>query len=75
MGGMYPPTFFGWGGDGLYKYAPPPTLFEGRITEILTFIVKKLTFVTVKLLKTPKLARDDKMYAETRSLRFCLLFS
>ena len=25
-GGMYPPTFLG-GGDGLYKYPPPPPTF------------------------------------------------
>ena len=50
-----PPLF--WVGDGLYKYPPPP-LFEDKITLNLTFIVKKLTFLTVKLLKTPKIARS-----------------
>ena len=40
------PHFFGWG-DGLYNIPPPP-LFED----------KKLKFLTVKLLKTPKIARS-----------------
>ena len=71
-GGMYPPTFLG-GGDGLYKQPP---LFEDKITLNLTFIVKKLTLLTVKLLQTPKIARSlrslaHKMYSDTRSLRFC----
>ena len=51
-----PPHFFGWG-DGLYKHPPLP-LFEDKITLNLTFIVKKLTFLTVKLLKAPKIARS-----------------
>ena len=74
--GMYPPppphTFLvgGWP----VQTSPPPTLFEDKIN--LTFIVKKLTFLTVQLLKTQKnrslapLARTQ-MYFETRSLRFC----
>ena len=51
---------------------PPPPLFEDKITSNLACIVKKVTFLTVKLLKTPKksLARTQ-MYSETRSLRFC----
>ena len=59
-GGMYPPTFLGGGGGGggLYKYPPPPPLFEDKITLNLTFIVKKLTFLTVKQLKTQKIARS-----------------
>ena len=75
MGGMYPPPTFLGGGDGLYKHPPPP-LFEDKIILNLTFIVKKLTFLTVKLLKNSKnrslapLARTQ-MYSETRSLRFC----
>ena len=36
----------------------PPPLFEDKITLNLTFIVNKLTFLTVKLLKTPKIARS-----------------
>ena len=56
-GGMYPPTFWG-GGMACTKIPPPPPLFEDKITLNLTFIVKKLTFLTVKLLKTPKIARS-----------------
>ena len=69
------PHFFGWGGWPV-QTSPPPPLFEDKITSNLTFIVKKLTLLTVKLLKTPKnrslakLARTQ-MYSETRSLRFC----
>ena len=51
---MYPPTFFGWG----MACTNIPPLFEDKITLNLTFIVKKLTFLTVKLLKTPKIARS-----------------
>ena len=61
-GGMYPPPhFFGWG-DGLYKYSPPPQLFEDKINLNLTFIVKKLTLLTVKLLKTQKIARSARSH-------------
>ena len=63
--GMYPPTFMGGGWP--VQISPPP-LFEDKITLNLTFIVKKLTFLTVKLLKTPKVARS---HTETRSLQFC----
>ena len=72
MGGIHPPTFLG-GGDGLYKYPPPP-LFEDKIISNLTFIVKKLTFLTVKLLKTQKnrsLAHKCILTSEIWSLRFC----
>ena len=76
-----PPHFFGWGGDGLYKYPPPP-LFEDKITLDLTFIVKKLTFLTVELLKTPKIARSLRSLAHKCILRLdlcgfastCILF-
>ena len=44
------PHFFGWGGGWPVLISPP--LFEDKITLNLTFIVKKLTFSTVKLLKT-----------------------
>ena len=74
MGGIHPPTFLG-GGDGLYKYPPPPPpLFEGKITSNLTFIVKKLTFLTVKLLKTPKIARSLRSLAHKCILRLDLCF-
>ena len=55
---------------------PPPPLFEDKITLNLTFMVKKLTFLTVKTIKNSKnrslapLARTQ-MYSETRSLWFC----
>ena len=72
-GGCIPPHFFGWGG---WPVQTSPPLFEDKITLNLTFIVKKLTFLTVKLLKPQKnrslapLAHTQ-MYSETRSLRFC----
>ena len=78
--GMYPPpppTFYGWG-DGLLppvQTSPPPPLFEDKITLNLTFIVKKLTFLSVKLLKIQKnrslapLARTQMYFAST-----CILF-
>ena len=71
-GGGYPPPphFFGWG-DGLYKHPPPP-LFEDKIILNLTFIVKKLTFLTVKLLKTPKIARSLRSLAHKCILRLDL---
>ena len=48
-----PPTFLG-GGDGLYKHPPPPPhFFEDNITLDLTFIVKKLTFLTAKTIGFP----------------------
>ena len=70
-GGIHPPPhFFGWG-DGLYKYPPPP-LFEDKITLNLTFIVNKLTFLTVKLLKTPKIAHSLRSLAHKCILRLDL---
>ena len=57
-----PPHFLGGGGDGLYKYPPPP-LFEDKITLNLTFLVQKLTFLTVKLSKTPIIARSLRLLA------------
>ena len=69
-GGMYPPLF--WvGGMALYKYPPPP-LFEDKITLHLTFIINKLTFLTVKLLKTPKIARSLRSLAHKCILRLDL---
>ena len=73
-GDVSPPLF--WVGGMACTNIPPPPLFEDKITSNLTFIVKKLTFLTVKLLKTPKIARSPplactQMYSETRSLRFC----
>ena len=44
-GGIHPPHFFGWG----MACTNIPPLFEDKITLNLTFIVKKLTFLTVKL--------------------------
>ena len=52
MGDCIPPIFF-WG--VAYTNIPPPPLFEDKITLNLSFIVKKLTFLTVELLKTQKL--------------------
>ena len=58
MGGCIPPpTFLGGGGMACTNIPP---LFENKITLNLTFIVKKLTFLTVKLLKTQKIARSHK---------------
>ena len=76
-----PPTFLG-GGGGLYKHPPPPPLFEAKITLNLTFIVNKLTFLTVKLLKTPNIARSLRSLAHKCILRLdlcgfastCILF-
>ena len=56
-GGDVTPHFFGWG-MARVQTSPPPPLFEDKITLNLTFIVKKLTFLTVKLLKTQKIARS-----------------
>ena len=56
MGGCIPPPHF-FGGGMACTNIPPP-LFEDKITLNLTFIVKKLTFLTVKLLKTQKIARS-----------------
>ena len=50
-----PPTFLG--GGMACTNIPPPPLFEDKITLNLTFIVKKLTFLTVKLSKNRSLAR------------------
>ena len=75
------------GGMGMYPPPPPPppllgggiactniplTLFEDKITLNLTFIVKKLTFLTVKLLKTPKIARSLRSLAHKCILRLYL---
>ena len=68
-GGMYTPTF--WCGGWPVQIHPP--LFEDKITEHLTFIVKKLTLFNCKTSKNSKarsLARTQ-MYSEARSLRFC----
>ena len=55
-----PPHFFGWGGMACTNIPP---LFEDKITLNLTFIVKKLTFLTVKLLQTQKsLARSARSH-------------
>ena len=76
-----PPHFFGWGGWPV-QISPPPPLFEDKITLNLTFIVKKLTLLTVKLLKTPKIARSLRSLAHKCILRLdlcgfastCILF-
>ena len=51
---------------------PPPPLFEDTIILNLTFIVKKLTFLTVKLLKPPKIARSLRSLAHKCILRLDL---
>ena len=81
-GGMYPPPppLF-WVGGGVACTNIPP-LFEDKITLNLTFIVKKLTFLTAKLLKTPKIARSLRSLAHKCILRLdlcgfastCILF-
>ena len=80
-GGCIPPTFLGGGGMACTNI-PPPTLFEDKITLNLTCILKKLTFLTVKLLKTPKVARSLHSLAHKCILRLdlcgfastCILF-
>ena len=67
MGGYIPPPhFFGWGGGSPVQISPPPPLFEDKITLNLTFIVKKLTFLTVKLYQIlqKSLARSQTMYSD-----------
>ena len=81
MGGCIPPPphFFGWGG---WPVQISPPLFEDKITLKLTLIVKKLTFLIVKLLKTPKIARSLRSLAHKCILRLdlcgfastCILF-
>ena len=59
-GVIHPPTFLGGGGMACTNIPP---LFEDKITLNLTFIVKKLTFLTVKLLKLKKsLARSARSH-------------
>ena len=70
MGDVYPPTFLGGGWP--VQTSPPPPLFEDKITLYLTFIVKKLTFLTVKLLKTPEIARSLRSLAHKCILRLDL---
>ena len=78
MGGCIPPLF--WVGGMACTDIPP--LFEDKITLNLTFIVKQLTFLTVKLLKTPKIARSLRSLAHKCILRLdlcgfastCILF-
>ena len=45
-GDVSPPLF--WVGGMACTNIPPPPLFEDKITLNLTFIVKKLTFLTLK---------------------------
>ena len=53
------PLLFGWG----VACTNIPPLFEDKITLNWIFIVKKLTFLTLKLLKTPKsLARSARSH-------------
>ena len=66
--GVYPPTFLGGG----MACTNIPPLFEHKITLNLTFIVKKMTFLTVKLLKTPKIARSLHSLAHKCTLRLNL---
>ena len=74
-----PPTFLGGG----MACTNIPPLFEDKITLNLTFIVKKLTFLTAKLLKTQKkIARSLRSLAHKCILRLdlcgfastCILF-
>ena len=62
-GGGESPHFLG-GGMACTNIPPPPPLFEDKITLNLTFIVKKLPFLTVKLSKTKKkiLARSARSH-------------
>ena len=64
-----PPTFLGGGGMACTNIPP---LFEDKITLNLTFIVEKLTFLTVKLSKTPKIARSLRSLAHKCILRLDL---
>ena len=64
-----PPTFLGGGGMACTNIPP---LFEDKITLSLTFIVKKLTFLTAKLLKTQKIARSLRSLAHKCILRLDL---
>ena len=48
-GGIHPPPPLFWVGGWPVQISPPPPLFEDKITLNMTFIVKKLTFLTVKL--------------------------
>ena len=68
MGGCIPPTFLGGG----MAFTNIPPLFEDKITLNLTFIIKKLTFLTVKLLKPPKIARSLRSLAHKCILRLDL---
>ena len=68
MGDVFPQFFF-WG--VAYTNIPPP-LFEDKITLNLSFIVKKLTFLTVELLKTQKIARSLRSLAHKCILRLDL---
>ena len=73
-----PPTILGGG----MACTNIPPLFEDKITLNLTCIVKKLTFLTVKLLKTQKIARSLRSLAHKCILRLdlcgfastCILF-
>ena len=60
------------GGWPVQIFPPPPSFFEDKITLNLTFIVKKLTCLTVKLLKTPKIARSLRSLAHKCILRLDL---
>ena len=68
-GGCIPPTFLG---GGMACTNHPPPLVEDKITLNLTFIVKKLTFLNVKLLKPPKIARSLRSLAHKCILRLDL---
>ena len=66
------PTFLGGGMACTNTPPPSPPLFEYKITLNLTVIVKKLTFLTVKLLKPPKIARSLRSLAHKCILRLDL---
>ena len=72
-GGDVSPPLFWVGGMACSPVQSSPPLFEDKIILNLTFIVKKLTFLTIKTSKNCSLAplARTEIYSETLSLRFC----